>query len=324
MMVGKETTQKHHESGMRQLQNKKTHKIRESFGDRMVSVVSYIVFTLCAIVCVYPFYYIFINTISANDLSARGVILFWPKGVHLQNYISALRIDGLFQATKISVGRTVIGTICTVGASAWLGFMFTQDKMWHRKLWYRLVVATMYFNAGIIPWFLTMRNLHLTNNFWGYILPAVVSPFNIILTKTFVESIPKELQEAAEIDGASIPTVFFKIMVPVIKPIMATVAIFSAVNQWNAFQDTLLLVTDTKLYPLQFILYQYLNQASSLSSLANTSSGTSSLASAVATTQTATSIRMTITIIVVVPIMLVYPIFQRYFVKGIMIGAVKG
>ena len=301
----------------------KTIKIHQSFEDRMVSIVCYVIFTLCALICIYPFYYIFINTISANDLSARGAILFWPKGIHLKNYVSALQIDGLFQATKISVMRTVIGTVCTVSASAFLGFMFTQNKMWHRKLWYRLIIATMYFNAGIIPWFLIMKNLHLTNNFWGYVLPAIVSPFHIVLTKTFVESIPKELQEAAEIDGAGIMTVFFRVMIPVIKPIMATVAIFAAVNQWNAFQDTLLLVTDTKLYPLQFVLYQYLNQASSLSALANTSSS-SSLAAAAATTQTATSIRMTITVIVVLPIMMVYPFFQKYFVKGIMIGAVKG
>ena len=169
-------------------------KMKESFGDRMVGVICYIIFSLCALVCIYPFYYIFINTISANDLSARGVILFWPRGIHFQNYVSALKIDGLFQAAKISLGRTVIGTFCTVGASAFLGYMFTQEDMWHKKFWYRLLVATMYFNAGIIPWFLTMKNMHLTNNFLGYILPAIVSPFNIILTKTFVESVPKELQ----------------------------------------------------------------------------------------------------------------------------------
>lgn len=301
--------------------NKK--KMQESTGDRMVSIVCYLVFAVFALLCVYPFYYIFINTISANDLSSRGQILFLPKGIHLKNYVSALQINGLFQAAKISVLRTVIGMGCTVAASAFLGFMFSQEKMWHRKFWYRVVVATMYFNAGIIPWYLIMKNLNLTNNFWGYILPAIVSPFYIILTKTFVESVPKELQEAAEMDGAGIMTIFFRIMVPIIKPIMATVAIFSAVNQWNAFQDTLLLMTDTKLYSLQFILYQYLNQASSLSSLANSGSG-SSLAAAAATTQTATSIRMTITIIVVIPIMMVYPFFQKYFVKGIMIGAVKG
>ncbi|WP_130838366.1 carbohydrate ABC transporter permease [Lachnoclostridium sp. Marseille-P6806] len=304
--------------------NEPKNRIRMSAGDRMVGVVCYIVFAVAALLCLYPFYYVVINTISANDISARGDVLFWPQEIHFHNYISAFRIDGLLQSFKISLLRTVIGTSLTVFASAFLGFMFTQDKMWHRKFWYRLIVATMYFNAGIIPWFLVMKNMHLTNNFWGYILPAIVSPFNLILTKTFVESIPKELQEAAEIDGAGILSVFFRIIAPVIKPIMATVAIFSAVGQWNAFQDTLLLMTDTKLYPLQFVLYQYLNQASSLASLAQSTTSTTSLAAAAATTQTTTSVRMTITVIVVLPIMLVYPIFQRYFVKGIMIGAVKG
>ena len=300
------------------------NKIKISAEDRAVEIICYIIFSIAAFLCLYPFYYILINTVSANDISARGDVLFWPKGFHMHNYVSASRIDGLLQAFKISILRTSIGTALTVFASAFLGFMFTQEKMWARKFWYRFVVATMYFNAGIIPWYLVMKQMHLTNNFWGYILPAVVSPFNLILTKTFVESVPKELQEAAEMDGAGILTVFFRVIIPVIKPIMATVAIFSAVSQWNAFQDTLLLMTEKKLYPLQFVLYQYLNQASSLASLAQSNTSTSSLAAAAATTQTTTSVRMTITVIVVLPIMLVYPIFQKYFVKGIMIGAVKG
>ena len=205
-------------------------KMKESFGDRMVGVVCYIIFSLCALVCVYPFYYIFINTISANDLSARGVILFWPRGIHFQNYVSALKIDGLFQAAKISLGRTVIGTFCTVGASAFLGYMFTQEDMWHKKFWYRILVATMYFNAGIIPWFLTMKNMHLTNNFLGYILPAIVSPFNIILTKTFVESVPKELQEAAEIDGANRWQQIVNITIPSLVPMITVMLLLSVGN----------------------------------------------------------------------------------------------
>lgn len=300
----------------------KKHRMHTSAGDRVLVISCYVIFTICAILCIYPFYYIIINTISANNLSERGVILFLPQQIQFNNYVNVAHVNGLFQAAKISVLRTVVGTIATVIASSFLGFMFTQQDMWHRKIWYRLIVATMYFNAGLIPWYLTMKNLHLTNNFWGYILPLVISPFNIILTKAFVESVPKELQEAAKIDGAGIMTIFARVMIPVIKPIMATVAIFSAVAQWNAFQDTLLLVTDVKLYPLQFLLYQYLNQASSLSSLANQGSS-SSLAMAVSTKATATSIRMTVTVIVVLPIIFIYPIFQRYFVKGIMVGAVK-
>ncbi len=302
---------------------KKRKRQKQSLADIVISVLIYVFFGVFAFICVYPFYYIFINTISSNELSQKGLIIFLPKAVHLQNYMKAIKIPGLLDAAIISVGRTVIGTLLTVVSTAFLGYMFTRETMWHRKFWYRFVIVTMYFNAGIIPWFLTMRNLHLTNNFWGYILPVIVSPFYIILAKTFVESIPKELQQAAEIDGAGTMKVFYKVIMPVIKPIMATVAIFAAVSQWNAFQDTLLLMTDNKLYSLQFILYQYINQASSLKQLVNSSSS-SAVAQSVATVQTATSIRMTVTIIVVAPILLIYPIFQRYFVKGIMIGAVKG
>jgi putative aldouronate transport system permease protein len=302
---------------------KKRKRQKQSFADIVISIIIYVSFGVFAFICVYPFYYIFINTISSNELSQKGLIIFLPKAIHFQNYVKAIKIPGLMDAAVISVSRTLIGTLLTVIATAFLGYMFTRETLWHRKFWYRFVIVTMYFNAGIIPWFLTMRNLHLTNNFWGYILPTIVSPFYIILAKTFVESIPKELQQAAEIDGAGTMKVFYSVIMPVIKPIMATVAIFAAVSQWNAFQDTLLLMTDNKLYSLQFILYQYINQASSLKQLVNSSSG-SAVAQSIATVQTATSIRMTVTIIVVAPILLIYPIFQRYFVKGIMIGAVKG
>ncbi|MBE5984082.1 MAG: carbohydrate ABC transporter permease, partial [Paenibacillaceae bacterium] len=180
----------------------KKHKRKRSLEDYVIDTITCIVYLFFTFICVYPFYYIFINTISANNLSERGKVLFWPIGIHFNNYISVLKIPGLFSALKISVARTVIGTIVTVFIAAFLGYMFTKESMWKRKFWYRFVVATMYFNAGIIPWYITMRNLHLTNNFWGYILPLAVSPFYIVLCKTFVESIPGELQDAAEIDGA--------------------------------------------------------------------------------------------------------------------------
>lgn len=302
----------------------KKNKIKMSTTDKIISVIIYVVYTGFAFVCAYPFYYIFINTISSNDLSKRGKVLFWPQEMHLTNYEQVLQIPDLFEALKVSLARTIIGTILTVIIAAFLGYMFTRETLWGRKFWYRFVAITMYFNAGIIPWFLTMSNLGLRNNFWAYILPVAVAPFYIILCKTFVESIPKELQEAAVIDGAGTLKIFFKIIIPVIKPIIATIAIFAAVAQWNSFQDTLLLVTDKKLYTLQYLLYQYINQASSLAGLVNSTSSSASMAASLAHAQTATSIRMTVTIIVVTPIMLVYPFFQRYFTKGIMIGAVKG
>ena len=297
---------------------------KKTAEDYIISISTYIIYTFFAFVCVYPFYYILINSVSANDLSERGKVLFVPLKFHLSNYKQVMKVNGLVNAFKVSILRTVIGTIFTVIVSGFLGYMFTKKTLWKRKFWYRFVVATMYFNAGIIPWFITMRNLHLTNNFWAYIFPVAVQPFYIVLCKTFVESVPDSLEEAAVIDGASTLQIFFKIIIPVIKPIIATVAIFASVAQWNSFQDTLLLVTDPKLYTLQFTLYQYINQASSLKALVNNSTSAAAMAASLAHAQTATSIRMTVSVIVVLPIICVYPIFQRYFTKGIMIGAVKG
>lgn len=287
-------------------------------------IVNYLVFLIITLICVYPFYYMIVNTISANDLSSNGLINFLPKSVHFDNYRQVLMLDGLSTAALVSLGRTVLGTACTVLASAFLGFMFTQERLWHRKFWYRFFVITMYFNAGLIPMFITMQTLHLTNTFWVYVIPAIVQPFNIILVKTYIESMPKSLQEAAEIDGAGIFTIFGKIILPTAKPILATVAIFSAVGQWNSFQDTLLYITDQKLYSLQYLLYTYINQASSLAAMVR-NNGTGAInAMTLATQQTPTSIRMTVSVIVVLPILFVYPVFQRFFVKGIMIGSVKG
>ncbi len=301
----------------------KSHMHR-SAGDRMISVITYIVYALFAFVCIYPFYYIFINSISANNLSERGKIILYPMEVHFSNYVTVANIPGLLDAAKISVLRTVIGTALTVIMAAFLGFMFTRQTLWRRRFWYRFVVVTMYFNAGVIPWYLTMKTLGLTNNFWGYIFPTMVQPFYIILCKTYCESVPQALQDAAEIDGAGTLRIFFAIMLPVIKPILATIAIFAAVNQWNSFQDTLLLMKDQKLYTLQFVLFQYINQASSLKALISNTTSSTQLAASLAHAATATSIRMTVTIVVVFPVLLVYPFFQRFFTKGIMIGAVKG
>ncbi len=298
-------------------------KIPLSGSDITFNVVNYAVFGILTILCAYPFYYLIINSISNNTMSANGLINIIPMGLHLDNYVQVFQLKGLSTAAMISVARTVIGTALTVLASAYLGFMFTQRRMWKRSFWYRFVVITMYFNAGLIPMFMTMKTLGLTNSFWVYILPAIVQPFNIIMVKTYMESLPPALQEAAEIDGAGVLTRFFKVVLPTSTPILATIAIWAAVGQWNSFQDTLIYITNEKLYSLQYLLYVYLNQASSLATLVKSTGGVAS-AAALANMQTPTSIRMTVSVIVVLPILFIYPMFQKYFVKGIMIGSVKG
>ncbi|WP_203136770.1 carbohydrate ABC transporter permease [Microbacterium sp. JZ31] len=293
-------------------------------GDLAFHILNYTVFAVLALLCAYPFYYLIINSISANDVSALGDVRLFPIGVHLENYAEIFQLPGLTTATAVTIGRTVLGTAGTVLVSAFLGFMFTQERMWGRSFWYRFTIITMYFSAGLIPIFIIMRALGLTNNFWVYVLPFLVQPFNIILVKTYVEAMPRSLQEAAEVDGANIVQIFFRIYLQNMTPILATVAIFSAVMQWNMFQDTLIYITDQSLYTLQYQLYMFLNQASSLAQAAQNAGGNLGSIAAAATQQTATSIRMTISVIVVLPIIFIYPLFQRFFVKGIMLGAVKG
>ncbi|XID93309.1 carbohydrate ABC transporter permease [Paenibacillaceae bacterium WGS1546] len=296
-------------------------RIKRTAGDRAFAVFNISFFIAFTILCVFPFYYLFIQTISNNDLSARGLVTWFPKEIHFGNYLNVLKIKGLSTAALVSVGRTVIGTIATVLGSAFLGFLFTKRRMWGRSFWYRFVVITLYFNAGIIPWYIIMMNLGMTNNYLAYILPTIVSPFYVILIKTFVESLPEALQESAEIDGAGIMTLFARIVFPLITPIAATTAIFSAVGQWNSFIDTVFLMTEPKYYTLQYVLLKYLNESNSLAAIIR-SQGTANID--LSNMQTPTSIRTTISMIVVIPILFVYPYFQRYFVKGILIGSVKG
>lgn len=302
----------------------KQKKKKLTTGDIIFNICNYGFFIIFTIMCAFPFYYLIINTISDNELSSRGLINLIPRGIHFQNYVDALKIDGFLHSAWISIARTVLGTACTVLASAFLGYLFSQMRMWGRKFWYRFLVITMYFSAGLIPTYIIILNLKLTNSFWVYIIPAIVQPFNIILVKTFVESLPASLHEAAEIDGATSLQVFRKIVLPLTTPILATIAIFSAVGQWNAFQDSMLYITDKSLYSLQYRVYMYINQANSIAmALKNSSLSDSSIIS-LATQQTPTSVRMTVTVITVIPILFIYPLFQKHFVKGMMIGAVKG
>ena len=297
-------------------------KIKKAPSDLVFQICNYALFTLFTLICVFPFYYIFINTISDNHLVKTGKILFLPVGLHFTNYVQVFKMRGLGNATLISVARTVLGTTFTLIGSCFLGYTLSKTEMWKRKLWYRFVVITMYFNAGLIPWYVTMKNLGLTNNFWAYVLPGIVSPFFLILFKTYVESIPASLEESAQLDGAGYLMRFFVIVLPLAVPIIATIAVFASVGQWNSFLDTVFLMKQSKLFTLQYVLYQYLNEVNAIAATLRNSPTAQNLDPSKLLSPV--SIRMTISMVVVLPILFVYPFFQRFFVKGIMIGAVKG
>lgn len=302
----------------------KTHKKkwRLTPGNITFNVLNYLFFTVFTLSCLFPFYYLFINTISDNAMVKTGQIALIPHGIHLRNYIAMFSLSDLGNAFVVSIARTVLGTALMVAASALVGYLVTKQEMWHRKFWYRFLIITMYFNAGTIPWFLNMSMLGLTNHFAAYIIPGIVAPYNIILVKTYIESIPNELEESALIDGAGFLTVFRKIIWPLSKPILATIAIFGAVGHWNSFTDSLILMQNApQFYTLQHRLYVYLNTSSNIGQILSTGGSVGTLTSSVMDTKI---IKYTISMVTVIPILLVYPFMQRYFEKGIMLGAVKG
>jgi putative aldouronate transport system permease protein len=293
-----------------------------SLQDIIFDVFLYIFFTAFTLCCVFPFYYIFINTISDNSMVATGQILYYPRGIHFNNYIKIMELNALPWATFISVSRTVLGTALSVLFTAFAGYAVSKRELWCRKIVYRFFIATMYFNAGIIPWFLNMRRLGLTNNYLAYII-GVINTFNLILVKTYVESIPISMEESAEIDGAGYLRIFTQIMLPLCKPILATIAIFTAVGHWNSFMDTVILMRDTRLHTLQYLLWQYLNESQAFARAMQSLDAAARMIDP-SLLLTTTSVKMTVTMVVTLPVLFVYPFFQKYFVRGIMIGAVKG
>jgi len=291
-----------------------------SKSSRFLDVINILLLILFLIVCIYPFYYVFIYSISDPRLAQGGVYL-WPAGFSFEVYATVFQLADLPHAFLISVLRTVVGTIVTVFSCSMLAFLITQEDFRIRKIVYRFLVVTMYFNAGLIPWYITIRLIGLTDSFWVYILPTAVSAFYVILLKTFMEQLPKALEESAKMDGAGFFTIFSRIILPLSTPVLATIAVFAAVAQWNSWIDTYFFINSKSLYTAQYVLYTFIREADAIAEQIRTTNAMNGVSSSPVTP---TSIKMGITMVVTIPVMFVYPYMQRYFVKGLNLGAVKG
>ncbi len=294
------------------------NKIRESTSRRVFLVVNNIVFALILFVCLYPLWYGLIQSLSQGDKGVNAIVL--PISVTLENYISVMQRPDILHAFILSVIRTVTGTCGTVLCCMLLGYLFSKEEMPHRKFLYRMLIITGYVGGGMIPTYLVFRYYGLLNNFMVYILPSLISSYYVILIKTFVEQMPPEVEESAMIDGAGPFNIFIRIILPLSLPIAATIAIYSSVHHWNSwFDNQLYTVTNEKLTTLQFLLYSYLNKTEAM--LEAIERGDVSDSSILMTPR---GLKMTITMVTVIPILCVYPFMQRFLIKGIMIGAVKG
>ncbi len=297
------------------------NSIKVSKGEKVFLTFNYAVMAIFMFICLYPFYYVFIYSISDGTSAARGIYLF-PSDINLQTYVNIFKKGEIGMAYIISVSKTFLSTVICIFGTSILAYLLTQKEMPFRKTIYRFIVITMYLNAGLIPWYITMKAYMLKDSYLLYIIPGAVNAYYLILVKTYMEQLPASLEESASIDGAGFFTLFFKIIAPLSKPIIATIAVYAAVASWNSWQDNYFLVNNPNLQTVQLILYNYLNEAQRMAdSMRMVGSSTSA---DIRVSVTPDSVRMVMTMITVLPVMLIYPFLQKYFVKGIMMGAIKG
>ncbi|MBR4224933.1 MAG: carbohydrate ABC transporter permease [Oscillospiraceae bacterium] len=290
---------------------------RRTTGDIIFDSINTVIMLLFTAIMLYPL----INTVamSFNDgLDAlRGGIHLLPREFTWKNYETVLAKQGMADGAKISVLRTVIGTVSSTLCTALLAYVLSRKNFIFKKPLSMLYVVTMYVNGGLIPVFLVYKSLHLTNSFWVYIIPGMVSAWNMLVLRTYMNGIPESLSESAELDGAGHFTIFFKIIFPLSMPVIACVSLFTAVGQWNSWFDAMLYnrMSD-KLTTLQYELMKL------LSSVTNNNANVETMKNAnnVVTPRT---MRAAATVVTALPIVCLYPFLQRYFVAGMTIGGVK-
>jgi putative aldouronate transport system permease protein len=294
------------------------NRIRLKPIQRMWDALNVGVLGFVALLTLYPFYYVFIYSISDPTLALKGVYL-WPRGFSLDNYRELFKQDIILRAFFISSSRTVLGTLATLIGCTIFSYGVSKPFLPFRKLMYGSVLITMYISPGLIPWYLTMKAYGFYNNYLLYIVPGIISAFFVVLIKTYMEQLPKAMEESAMVDGASYYQILYKVIIPLSVPVLATVAIFNSVDQWNAWVDNLYLAPSPKLQTLQLLLYGFVNQQNAAMNMV-----TGASMSQHAVIITPTSVQMSITMVATLPIIMVYPLLQRFFLKGLMLGAVKG
>lgn len=275
-----------------------------------------IYFLFVIVLTVYPF--LDVLAVSFNDPTdtMRNVNFIIPRKWTLYNYQYIFKEENLIEPLLMSVARTLIGTVTSLLCTAMLAYALSRKDFYFRKVFTTFFVITMYVSGGLIPSYLLIsRTLHMNNSFWVYIIPGLISVYNVILVRSYIEGLPNALEEAAMIDGASDLTIWARVVMPLCKPVLATVALFIAVGQWNSFMDTYLYAKE--LPTLQFILYKIMQQATM--KIDPHSSNIQQLANSVSPL----SVRMAVTVVATVPILVVYPFLQKYFVGGMTLGAVK-
>ena len=282
---------------------------------RVFDVFNVIFLGLIALVMILPFLYILAGSFATEtELTARSFFI-WPNEFSVEAYRYTFSTPTFLRSLFVTVGVTVVGTMIQLFATLTMAYPLSRTDMPGRKFFLNMVIFCMLFSGGMIPTFLVVKNLKLLDSYWALILPIAVSPFNLLIIKNFFQELPKELEEAARIDGCSDIGVFAKIILPLSKPTIATFTLFYAVGIWNDFMSGLLYISDNKKWPIQLLLRQITMSSSGANAL-----GTMDMNY----TPPEQGIKFAVIVIATVPILLFYPFLQKHFAKGLLVGSVKG
>ncbi len=294
-----------------------TNRIRKTAEDHAVNIICVVFGVVLALACIYPIYYTLINSLNDGADAAKGGIYLWPRVFSLDNYELVLSKGDLPLSFLLTVLRTVIGTLMTLIFTTAVSYALSRSELIGRKVYLMIGMVTMYVSGGVIPTYMLYRSLKLINSFWVYVLPSMFGFYNAILMMNFFKKLPDSLIESAKIDGAQEFTILLKVIVPLSKPLMATIALFVGVNHWNDWFAPAYYVTDQKLMTMPATLMRLLSENTALQKMKESG------VAAAGATPTIETVRYATLIVSIAPITIMYPFLQKYFIQGMMVGALK-
>jgi len=298
---------------------KKRIKIKKTRAETVFDAVNFVFLVGFSLLAAYPLWFCLVNSLNDGMDAMKGGIYLWPREFSLENYSVVFQDSSIMRAMGVSVARVLIGTPLHVLITAMVAYPLSKGNLIGKKFYMTLGTVTMFFSGGLIPTFLNMRNLGLYDSFWVFILPSIFSFYDCLIFISFFKGLPNSVEEAAMIDGAGTFRIFFRIVLPLSLPVIATIALFSAVGHWNDYFSGVIYVRSEELIPIQTYLYRVIAQSGGANMIEKAQMGVTN-----GTAVLTQSLRYATMVVSILPIICTYPFLQKYFVKGIALGAVKG
>lgn len=283
--------------------------------------INYTVMVLLAFIMIYPLWYCVAGSLNEGMDYLRGGVFLWPRKWTLANYKAVFLDSAILNAFWVTIWKCLVGTVTSVLCTAMVAYAITRPKLRLKKLYIPFIMLTMFFSGGLIPYFILIVDLGLYDSFWVYVIPTMFSAYNMIIIQSFMRELPSELIESAKLDGANEYRIFFQMILPLSKPVLATIALFTVVTHWNSYFDSMMYTSSQELQTIQLFLKKVITDPS-------VSRGLGSAATIAIPDQAATLtpqvVKLATMVVTALPVVCIYPFLQRYFVKGVTVGAVKG